>query len=93
MIRVCQFLVDNGIITKAQLDETLSMQNDNPERHFGEILVTLGILSKEELIMAMEMYMMATGSDPNVVDEWLDQDEVDMLLDKINENGDSSTES
>ncbi len=32
------------------------------ERLIGEILVTLGVLSKEDLIMAMEMYLMTTNN-------------------------------
>jgi len=65
------------------LQEALELQHDNPERLIGEILVTLGVLTKEELIMALEMYMMTTDAVPDHVDEWLDQDEIDLLMDKI----------
>ncbi len=84
-IRVGEFLVDNEIITRRQLDASLELQKDNPDRLIGEILVTQGILTKEDLIMALEMYLMITNKQPNHVDEWLDQDEIDMLLDKMNE--------
>ena len=80
--RIGIFLVENGIITDEQLKDALELQNDNPERLVGEILVTLGILTKENLIMALEMYMMLTDVLPDHVDEWLDQDEVDLLLEK-----------
>jgi hypothetical protein len=82
-LRVGEFLVESGIISEKQLDEALSLQKDNKERLIGEILVTLGVLSKEDLIMAMEMYLMTTNNQPRHVDEWLDQDEIDMLLDKM----------
>ena len=80
---VGEFLVENSIITAAQLRDALEMQKDNPERLVGEILVTQGAISKEQLIMALEMYLLVTGMQPEHVDEWLDQDEVDMLQEKI----------
>lgn len=82
--RVGEFLVENGIISAEQLRASLDLQKDNPKTVLGQILVTLGFVSKEELIMAMEMYMIATGTTPDVADEWLDQDEIDVLLEKIN---------
>lgn len=82
-MKVGEFLNQKGIISVEQLDEALKMQKDNPERVIGEILVTMGILSKEELIMLMELYMIETNADISVVDEWLDQDEIDMLLEKL----------
>ena len=83
--KVGEFLVEYGIISRQQLDESLLMQRDNPERLIGEILVTQGVISKEELIMALEMYLMTSGNEAIHVDEWLDQEEVDMLIDKIKE--------
>jgi hypothetical protein len=82
-VRVGEFLLKNRIITQDQLDEALAMQKDNPERLIGEILVTQGVLTKEDLVMALEMYLMVTGSDVKHVDEWLDQEEVDMIMDRI----------
>lgn len=78
--RIGKFFIENGIINEAQLKEALELQADNKERLLGEILVTMGVLSKEELIMAIEMYMMMTDSDEMGIDEWLDQDEVDLML-------------
>lgn len=84
-VRVGEFLVENGIITSDQLDSALKMQVDNEERLIGEILVTLGFLSKEEMIMAFEMYLMITDTPVSHVDEWLDQDEIDMIMTRIEE--------
>lgn len=82
-MRVGEFLVNNGIITRKLLAEGLDLQKDNPERLIGEVLVTMGALSKEQLVMALEMYLMETDMNPGHVDEWLDQDEVDMMIEKL----------
>ncbi|GEM_PF-228674 len=81
--KVGEFLVENSIITVEQLNDALDMQKDNKERLIGEILVTQGVISKEQLIMAMEMYLLVTGLQPEHIDEWLDQDEIDMLQEKF----------
>ncbi len=85
-VKVGEFLVENDIITQHQLDEALQMQKDNPDKLVGEILVTQGVLSKEQVIMSIEMYMISTDHNVAMVDEWLDQDEIDMLIVKIREN-------
>lgn len=81
--KIGKFFIENGIINESQLKEALELQQDNKERLLGEILVTMGVLSKEDLIMALEMYMMMTDSDDIGIDEWLDQDEIDMVLKKL----------
>lgn len=82
-MRVGEFLVNNGIITGKLLKDALDLQKDNPDRLIGEILVTMGALSKEHLVMALEMFLMETDVNPGHVDEWLDQDEIDMMIEKI----------
>jgi hypothetical protein len=82
-LMVGEFLIKNRIITKAQLQSSLELQKYNTDRLVGEILVTQGVLTKEDLIMALEMYMLVTGKKPIHVDEWLDQEEIDMLIEKI----------
>ena len=81
--KIGRFFTENGIINDSQLNEALELQKDNKDRLLGEILVTLGFLSKEDLIMALEMYMMMTDSDNLGIDEWLDQDEIDMMMKKL----------
>lgn len=83
--RIGEFLIENGIINHYQLTEALELQKDNPDRRIGEILVTLGALSKEDIVMAIEMYMMMTDTDNMGIDEWLDQDEVDLMMKKLDE--------
>ena len=70
-------------MNQSQLKDALELQKDNPERRIGEILVTLGALSKEDLVMAIEMYMMMTDSDDMCIEEWLDQDEIDLMMKKL----------
>lgn len=81
--KIGRFFTENGIINEYQLNEALELQKDNKDRLLGEIFVTLGYLSKEDLIMALEMYMMMTDTDSLGIDEWLDQDEIDMMLKKL----------
>ncbi len=81
--KIGEFLIENNIITQEQLNEALDLQKFNRDILVGEVLVTQGVLSKEDLVMALEMFMMTTGILPDHVDEWLDQEEVDMLLDRI----------
>ncbi len=38
------------------------------------------MLSKEQLIMSLEMYLMMNDLQPEHFDEWLDQEEVDMII-------------
>ncbi len=90
-MKVGEFFVENKIITEDQLRDALEMQIDNPERLVGEILVTLGFLTKEDLIMAIEMYLVATDVQPIHVDEWLDQDEVDILMKKLQGNNEKDS--
>jgi Ca2+-binding EF-hand superfamily protein len=81
--KIGEFFIENGIIDQSQLDDALALQKDNPDRRVGEILVTLGALTKEDLVMAIEMYMMMTDADDIGIDEWLDQEEVDLMLKKL----------
>ena len=81
-MRIGEFLVENGIVSESQLKEALAIQKDNRDRLIGEILVTTGALSKEELIMSMEMFFMLTGYNPRV-NEWLDQEEIDMIKERM----------
>jgi hypothetical protein len=80
-----EFLVENGMITEGERVAALDLQKDNKDRLIGEILVTQGVLSKEDLVMALQMYMVTYDVLPDHVDEWLDQDEIDLLMEKNEE--------
>ncbi len=47
-------LVNNGVITKEQLDAALQEQKKHPEEKIGEILLRLGYLPMEELKVYIE---------------------------------------
>ena len=81
--KIGEFFIKNGIINQAQLEEALELQTFNKGRLFGEILVTMGYISKEKLVMSLEMYMMTTDSDKIGINEWLDQDEIDIIIKKL----------
>ena len=81
--KIGNFFVENNIINQAQLDEALELQTFNKERRLGEILVTMGHISREKLIMSLEMYIMTTDSDKIGINEWLDQDEIDIIIAKL----------
>jgi len=81
--RVGEFLVEKKIITPLQLVDALELQKDNRERLLGEILVTQGVLTKEQLIMALQLYLIENDVSVTHVDEWLDQEEVDMILERL----------
>lgn len=83
--KIGDFLVESGLITESQRIAALELQEDNKDRLIGEILVTQGVLSKEDLVMALQMYMVTYDVLPDHVDEWLDQDEVDLLMEKFDE--------
>jgi type IV pilus assembly protein PilB len=81
--KVGEFLVENGIVSQKQLQDALVMQKDNRDRLIGEILVTQGALTREEMIMAFEMYLMVTDAPVEHADEWLDQDEIDLIIQRM----------
>lgn len=89
--KIGRFFIENGIINETQLQEALDLQADNKERLLGEILVTLGYLTKDELIMALEMFMMMTESENMGINEWLDQDEIDMIIKKLDSSKPKNT--
>lgn len=47
--RIGEMLIDDGLLTEEQLKKILSIQKENPERKFGEILVQEGIVDKKVL--------------------------------------------
>lgn len=81
--KIGEFFIENNFIDQSQLNDALDLQKDNPGRRIGEILVTLGALTKEDLVMAVEMYMIRTDSDDMGIEEWLDQDEIDLMMKKL----------
>ena len=81
--KIGEFLIESNIITKDQLKEALVMQRDNPELLIGHILVTMGVVTKEQMIMAFEMFIVTTGLTATRADEWLDQEEIDAIIQNL----------
>ncbi len=46
-------LVKSGVITQAQLDEALKIQEKNPGRKLGEVLVEKGFTTQEKIEKAL----------------------------------------
>jgi len=81
--KIGEFFIEQKIINQSHLDEALELQKFNKERLLGEILVTIGSITKEKLIMSLEMYMMTTDSDIISINEWLDQEEIDIIIKRL----------
>ena len=81
-----EFFVANKVITKEQLIEALTLQKDNPEQLIGHILITMGAVTKEQLIMELEAYLITTGLAVTHADRWLNQDEIDAIINILRSN-------
>jgi hypothetical protein len=42
-------LINKGLITQEELDKALARQKNNPSERLGEILVKLGIVTKDQI--------------------------------------------
>ena len=78
-----EYLEQKQAITTEQLKEALAMQVDNPKLKLGEILVSKGQLSAQELLNWIERYIYDTGNIVAEMNRWLSQEEADMLIQKI----------
>ena len=56
-MRIGEELVQQGLVTQAQLDEALAVQKSEPDRKIGEILVSLGHLDIEAFTKVLEQQM------------------------------------
>ncbi len=78
-----ELLTQDGIISQQQLQEALELQKDNPKVPIGEILLTQGILTREQLIHFIEKIIFLTGEIPRQELELLDQEEIDAIMARI----------
>ena len=81
-MKIGEFLVEKNYISKESLDSALILQKDNRNILIGDILITQGIFSKNELLKYVEQYIIETGTVPSRENEWLNQDEIDELVEK-----------
>lgn len=53
-MKLGEYLIQNNLITKDQLNQALEIQKQKPEQKIGEILVELGDITSEVLQKAIE---------------------------------------
>ncbi len=75
-----ELLAEDGIISKEELNNALELQKDNPHVPIGEILLTQGVLTREQLLAYIEKMIYMTGVIPDIAIEMLDQDEIDNMM-------------
>ena len=51
--RIGEILIEMGVVTKEQLDEALTVQEENPTKRIGEILIELGYAKEEDIARAL----------------------------------------
>ena len=78
-----EYLTQQKAITPDQIEEALVIQDTSPELKLGEILVSKGFLGNQELLEWIDRFMEATGNKVAEVTEWLTQEEIDALVDKL----------
>lgn len=79
-MRFGELLVEEGLITEQQLQDALDLQRDNPKIPIGEILLTQGVIDREQLLGYIETMIFLTGEIPEEELELLDQSEIDSIL-------------
>jgi len=82
-MKIGEFLIKKKYISEDQLGEALNLQSDNKYALLGDVLVTLGILTKKEVLKFIEEYIVETGVVVPKKNEWLSQNEIDDLIKKL----------
>ena len=78
-----EYLVQLKALSKDQLKEALALQVDNNNLKLGQILVSMNLLDKESFHHYLDKYVHDTGYEISEIPKWLNQDEVDELLDSL----------
>ncbi len=78
-----EILIEEGKLTREQVDKGLALQKDNPDKKLGEILVTLNFLKYDDIIDTLMKQYKDVGELPEGVDNWLSQEEIDKIIDNI----------
>lgn len=79
-MRFGELLVKEDLITKKQLEDALDLQKSNQKIPIGEILLTQGVINREQLIGYIETMVFLTGEIPEEELELLDQSEIDSIM-------------
>ncbi len=78
-----EILIEEGKLTREQVEKGLELQKDNPNLRLGEILVTLNYIKYDDIIDTLMKQYNDIGELPEGVDEWLTQDEIDEILNNM----------
>ncbi len=78
-----EILIDEGKLTREQVDSGLKLQKDNPDKKLGEILVTLNYIKYDDIIDTLMKQYNDLGEMPDGVDNWLTQDEIDKIIESV----------
>lgn len=81
-MKIGEYFVQKGFITREQLDAALQLQKDNPEILLGHVMVTQDLLTKDQLNQAVADFLRELHRDRESLDEWLSQEQVDELIQK-----------
>ncbi len=81
-----EILIEKGKLTKEQVQKALTLQKDNPERKMGEILVTLNYIEYDDIIDTIKKQYKISDSTPPGIDKWLEQDEIDKIINSAKDN-------
>lgn len=60
-MKIGEELVQEGLITKDQLDKALELQKKKPGMKIGEVLLELGYIDVEKFMIVLEKQMKAAG--------------------------------
>ncbi len=75
-----EILKEKGKLTDEMINEALKLQEDNPTRKLGEILVTLNYIKYDDITDTITNQYKETGTAPDGIEKWLSQDEVDRII-------------
>ena len=78
-----EILIEEGKLTREQVEKGLELQKDNSNLRLGEILVTLNYIKYDDIIDTLMKQYNDIGELPEGVDEWLTQDEIDEILNNM----------
>lgn len=86
-MKIGEYLTDNGHITPEALNEALELQKHCKGKHVGDILVDMGVISKEDMSKYVSAYVSANIGDTA---KWLKQKEVDSFFPKVKNPSDTN---
>lgn len=78
-------MLTKNVISVNQLEDSLMIQMDNPNLKLGEILVSSEIIDKAILQETLKAYIKETGKKVEDVNDWVTQEEADIIIKELTE--------